>query len=123
MNAVEMRSLRNMCKGSRQDRCRKSDVRERCGLKEDVVARAERGMLRWFSHLGRMNGSRLTKQICRGNLYDGNVGKGRLRKFYANHFGGITKKGKILSTQNQRACIKRLMDVSDARQICKDRIM
>ncbi|GBP20784.1 hypothetical protein EVAR_14510_1 [Eumeta japonica] len=24
------------------------NIRERCGLKEDVVARVERGMLRWF---------------------------------------------------------------------------
>ncbi|GBP76936.1 hypothetical protein EVAR_53818_1 [Eumeta japonica] len=27
---------------SRKDRCRNSDVRERCGLKEDVVTRVER---------------------------------------------------------------------------------
>ncbi|GBP62670.1 hypothetical protein EVAR_51916_1 [Eumeta japonica] len=42
INAVEMRSLRGMCGVSREDRCRNSDVRERCGLKEDVVTRVER---------------------------------------------------------------------------------
>ncbi|GBP43973.1 hypothetical protein EVAR_27141_1 [Eumeta japonica] len=31
-----------MCGVSRKDRCRNSDVRARCGLKEDVVTRAER---------------------------------------------------------------------------------
>ncbi|GBP70539.1 hypothetical protein EVAR_47922_1 [Eumeta japonica] len=45
INAVEIRSLRSMCGVSRKDRCRKSDVRERCGLQEDVVTRVERGSI------------------------------------------------------------------------------
>ncbi|GBP16084.1 hypothetical protein EVAR_94422_1 [Eumeta japonica] len=60
-----------MCGGARKDRCRNSDVRERCGLREDVVTRVERGMLRWFSHLERMNESRLTRQIYRADVCDG----------------------------------------------------
>ncbi|GBP59956.1 hypothetical protein EVAR_89027_1 [Eumeta japonica] len=36
INAVEMRSLRSMCGVSWKGRCRNGDVRERCGLKEDV---------------------------------------------------------------------------------------
>ncbi|GBP74482.1 Mariner Mos1 transposase [Eumeta japonica] len=43
INAVEMPWLRSMCGVSRKDRCRNSDVRERCGSKEDVVTRVERG--------------------------------------------------------------------------------
>ncbi|GBP46351.1 hypothetical protein EVAR_39729_1 [Eumeta japonica] len=39
-----MRSLRSMCAVSRKDRRRNSDVIERCGLKEDVVTRVERGI-------------------------------------------------------------------------------
>ncbi|GBP64707.1 hypothetical protein EVAR_59873_1 [Eumeta japonica] len=35
--AVKMRSLRSVCGMSRRDRCRNRDVRERYGLKEDVV--------------------------------------------------------------------------------------
>ncbi|GBP68862.1 Acetylcholine receptor subunit alpha-like 1 [Eumeta japonica] len=58
-----MRSLRSMCEVSRKNTCRNSDVRERCGLKEDVLTRVGRCMLRWSSYLERMKESRLTKQI------------------------------------------------------------
>ncbi|GBP43316.1 hypothetical protein EVAR_31200_1 [Eumeta japonica] len=46
INAVEVRSLCGVCGVSRKDRCRNSDVRERCGLKKDVVTWVERAMLR-----------------------------------------------------------------------------
>ncbi|GBP05609.1 hypothetical protein EVAR_3078_1 [Eumeta japonica] len=78
INAVKIRSLRSVCGVSQKDRCRNSDVRQRCGLKEDVVIRVERGMLRWFGQQERMNESGLTKQIYRANVRDGKVGKGRL---------------------------------------------
>ncbi|GBP03444.1 hypothetical protein EVAR_101806_1 [Eumeta japonica] len=51
-----------------KDRWRNSDVRERCGLKEYVVIRIERGMLRWFGHLEKMNESRPTKQFYISNM-------------------------------------------------------
>ncbi|GBP15383.1 hypothetical protein EVAR_80557_1 [Eumeta japonica] len=73
----------SMCGVPQKDRCRNSDVRERCGWKEEVETRVERGMLRWFGHLESMNESRLTKQIYRANVCDGKVDKGRTRKFYA----------------------------------------
>ncbi|GBP85668.1 hypothetical protein EVAR_99790_1 [Eumeta japonica] len=57
-----MRSLPNECGMSFKYRCRNSDARGRCALKEDVVTRAERGMLRRFGHLERVNESRQTKQ-------------------------------------------------------------
>ncbi|GBP27574.1 hypothetical protein EVAR_18769_1 [Eumeta japonica] len=94
--------------------------RERCGLKENVVTRVERGMLWWLGPLERMNESRLTKQIYRANVCDEKVGKGR-PKSYADYIGGTLKKGQILSTRNRRACMKRLMDVSETREICEDR--
>ncbi|GBP74848.1 hypothetical protein EVAR_55346_1 [Eumeta japonica] len=69
----ELRSIERrvcICEVSRKDRCRNSDVRERCGSKEDVVTRVERGTLRWFGRLERMNGSRRTQQIYRANACD-----------------------------------------------------
>ncbi|GBP56593.1 hypothetical protein EVAR_80356_1 [Eumeta japonica] len=80
VNAVEMRSLCSVCGVSRNDRCRNSDVRERCGLKEVVVTRAEGGMLRWFGYLERMNENiDLTRQIYRVDVCGVKVGKGRPR--------------------------------------------
>ncbi|GBP67384.1 hypothetical protein EVAR_43667_1 [Eumeta japonica] len=75
ISAVEMRSLRSMCGVFRKDRCRNSDVRERCGLKDDVEARVEKDMLQGLSYLENMNESRWTKQIYRANVCDANVGK------------------------------------------------
>ncbi|GBP17374.1 hypothetical protein EVAR_17854_1 [Eumeta japonica] len=43
-------------------RYRNSNVGGRCALREDVVARVERGLLRRFGHLERMNENRQTKQ-------------------------------------------------------------
>ncbi|GBP06466.1 hypothetical protein EVAR_4599_1 [Eumeta japonica] len=101
INAVDMRSLRSMCGVSQKERCRYSDVRERCGLKEDVVTITERGMLHWFDYLERMNEDRLTKQIYRVNVCGEKGNKGRSRKSYADHMGSILKKGTILSTRNR----------------------
>ncbi|GBP77108.1 hypothetical protein EVAR_61110_1 [Eumeta japonica] len=55
---------------SGKDRCRNDDVRERCGLLEDVVTRVERGVLRWFRHLEGINESNPTKQIYKAHLGD-----------------------------------------------------
>ncbi|GBP34950.1 WD repeat-containing protein 13 [Eumeta japonica] len=89
INAVEMRSLCIMCGVSRKDRCRNSDVRERCGLKEDVMTRGERGMLRRLSRLERMNESGLTKQTYRANGCDG---KGVIVSYRVEPTGGALSK-------------------------------
>ncbi|GBP48929.1 Protein javelin [Eumeta japonica] len=52
----------------------------RCGLREDVVIRVERSMVRQFGHLERMNENTLTKQFYRTDVCDGKIGRGRPRK-------------------------------------------
>ncbi|GBP24444.1 hypothetical protein EVAR_19320_1 [Eumeta japonica] len=56
-------------------------IEERCGLKEDVVTRVERGMFLWFGHLERMNESRLTNNIYTGYLCYG--------RYNLRPFGGV----------------------------------
>ncbi|GBP81946.1 hypothetical protein EVAR_26459_1 [Eumeta japonica] len=51
INEMEMRSLRSASGVSLEHRFRNSDVRERGGLKEDVMDRVEKGVLRWLGNL------------------------------------------------------------------------
>ena len=76
INAVEMRSLRSMCGVTLNDRVRNEVIRERCGLQEDVVTKAEKSMLRCFCHVGRMSERRLTKGIYVADV-SGNAGRRR----------------------------------------------
>ncbi|GBP86902.1 9,11-endoperoxide prostaglandin H2 reductase [Eumeta japonica] len=61
INAVEMRLLHSMCGVSRKERCRNSDVRKRCSLKEDVMTRVERAP----SNHG---GGEITERACYESL-------------------------------------------------------
>jgi hypothetical protein len=65
-----------MCGVRLIDRVRNVEIRRRCGLKDDVVTRIERGMLRWFGHFERMNDERMTKKIWKTGV-NGRVGTGR----------------------------------------------
>ncbi|GBP16528.1 hypothetical protein EVAR_19328_1 [Eumeta japonica] len=73
-----------------------------------------------FGHLEGMNESRPTKRIYRANVCDGKVGKGRPRESHADCTDWLLKKGQILNTRNRRPCLKSLMDVSEAREICQE---
>ncbi|CAG9133071.1 unnamed protein product [Plutella xylostella] len=72
------------------DRLRNSFIREKCGLKEDVVTRVEKGMLRWFGHVERMNDERVTKEIYRAKL--------RYQKCLDAHGGGFPPRSPPAST-------------------------
>ena len=62
MNAVEMRSLRKLCGVTLADQIRNEEIRRMAGLKESVIIKMHKGMLRWFGHVERMEDERLTKK-------------------------------------------------------------
>jgi hypothetical protein len=43
------------------DRARNEVIREECGVKEDIVTKIEKNMLKWFVHVEGMDAERLTK--------------------------------------------------------------
>ena len=122
INAVEMRSLRKICGVTLADRVPNDDVRKRVGLKESVGVKIRRGMLRWFGHVERMQDDRMTKQIYNAKV-DGCRSRGRPRLTYHDQINRALEEGDVRSFKNRRACMKRVMNVNEASEVCKDRVM
>ncbi|GBP51000.1 hypothetical protein EVAR_37157_1 [Eumeta japonica] len=70
ISAVEIRLLRSTCEVSRKDRCRNSHVRDRCGLKEDVVTRVETGENKNRAKAASREGGRERRDACAGRTVE-----------------------------------------------------
>lgn len=55
-------------------------IREQCGFSVDVVTNIEKGMMRWFGHIERMDEARMIKRY-RAQM-KGRAGRGRSRRKY-----------------------------------------
>jgi hypothetical protein len=65
------------------DRVKNKVIKEERGVKEDVVTKIEKNMLRWFGHVERMDERRLTKEIYEAEV-GGNAGRGRPRRTFVD---------------------------------------
>jgi hypothetical protein len=69
-----------------------------CGVKEDVVTKIEKNMLRRFGHVERIDERRLTKEIYEADL-GGDAGRGRPRRIFLDQVGEVLEESQVESTQ------------------------
>src|SRR5215468_3024833 len=120
INAVGMRYLRSACGKTRRDKIKNEWIRNECGIKATLNDVYERSTLRWFGHVERMSNKRLTKRVYKEKV-DGKLGKGRPKKRWLDGVNGIIKNREIRSMKNKRACQKQLMNLMEAKEVCKNR--
>ena len=63
LNVFEMKCLKSMTGVSQLDRVRNEVVRARTGVRRELAARVDMDVLRWFSHVERMDNERLLKKV------------------------------------------------------------
>jgi hypothetical protein len=89
-------------------------------VKEDIVTKNKKNMLRWFGHEERMGERRLTKEIYEADV-GGTAGRKRPRRTFLDQIREVLEKGQVRSTRNRRACMRNLMTVEEAKGVFKDR--
>jgi hypothetical protein len=88
-------------------------------VKEDVVTKIEKNMVRWFGHVERMDERRLTKEIYKADL-GGKAGRGRPRQTFLDQIREVSETYKVKSTRNRRACMS-MIKSEETKGVCKDR--
>lgn len=106
LNVFEMKCLRSMAGVSRVDRVRNEVVRVRTGVRNELAARVDMNVLRWFGHVERMENGCLLKKVMNARV-DGRSTRGRPR------FGWMDGVKKALGD--------RRIDVREARERARNR--
>ena len=78
LNVLEMKCLRSMTGVFQLNRVRNEVVRARTGVRRELAARVEKNVLRWFSHVERMDNEQLLKKVMNAKV-DGRSARGRPR--------------------------------------------
>ena len=78
ISAVQMDNLRELLGIRRIDRDPSERIREFCGVKKGLE-KIDKGVLRWFGHVERMENDRMAKRICVGECVGSRL-VGRPRK-------------------------------------------
>ena len=115
-----MKHLKSMTGKTLRDRVRNEWVKKECNLKEDVKVKVQKNVMRWFGHVERMNDDRLTKYVYKESV-KGKRGKGRPRKVWSDQIEEIVKEWDIQSERKRRKCMKKVMDMNELKEVCKDR--
>ena len=66
IRAVQLDNLRGLLGIRRMDRVPNAQIRELCRVKKGLDERFDKGMLRWFSHVKRMESDRIPKRVYVG---------------------------------------------------------
>ena len=75
----------------RMDRVPNARIKELCGVKKGLDERIDKGVLRWFGHMERMQRDRISKRVYVGEC-DGSRSVGRARKRWINTVKECLKK-------------------------------
>ena len=65
VRAVQIDNLRGLMGIRMMDRVPNALIRELCRVKKGLDKRVDEGVLRWFSHVKRMERDIITKRVCR----------------------------------------------------------
>ena len=69
----EMKCLKNFVEAPRMDRVRNEDVRWKAGIERELASRADQRVLRWFSHVERMDEYRMARRLLMAEVSGGRV--------------------------------------------------
>ena len=62
-NVLEIKCLKSLVGVSRMDRVRNEEVCRKPGIERELANRADRGVLRWFGHVERMDEYRVARRV------------------------------------------------------------